>query len=148
MSVEECARDWCIYINRALYIETWRLEMFYSLVRYLWIFKCVKNRIWIDLRRYNELELLRLQLNKYDTASYFFLFNQNLTYNCLFISVFLTEFAWSEPWIVLNIKTENFRFWSGKSSQIQVETQKSTNNPMSSFGLIEKIWSCLILIKL
>ena len=29
-----------------------------------------------------------------------------------------------------------------------METQKSTNNSMSSFGLIEKIWSCLIFIKL
>ena len=28
------------------------------------------------------------------------------------------------------------------------KTQKSTNNLMSSFGLIEKIWSCLIFIKL
>ena len=31
----------------------------------------------------------------------------------------------------------------------RVNTQKSTNNLMSSFGLIEKkIWSCLIFIKL
>ena len=37
---------------------------------------------------------------------------------------------------------------SGKFSKIQVKTQKSINNSMSSFGLIEKIWSCLIFIKL
>ena len=35
-------------------------------------------------------------------------------------------------------KQNNFRFWSGKFSQLQVKTQKSTNNPISSFGLIEK----------
>ena len=32
----------------------------------------------------------------------------------------------------------NFMFRSGKFSQIKVKTQKSTNNRMSSFGLIEK----------
>ena len=47
-----------------------------------------------------------IQLNKYETAPYFFLLNQNLTCDWLLISVFLTEFAWSEPKIVLNIKTD------------------------------------------
>ena len=45
-------------------------------------------------------------------------------------------------------KQNNFRFRSSKFSQKLVKTQKSTNNIMSSFGVIEKIWSCLIFIKL
>ena len=43
-------------------------------------------------------------------------------------------------------KQNNFRFRSSKFSQKWVKTQKSTNNRMSSFGLIENIWSCLIFI--
>ena len=35
-------------------------------------------------------------------------------------------------------KQNNFRFRSSKFSQKRVKTQKSTNNRMSSFGLIEK----------
>ena len=70
---------------------------------------------------------MEVQLKKYETAPYFFLLNQNFTCDCLLISVFyldLTEFA-GQFW---TSKQNNFTFWSGKS----------TNNPMSSFGLIEK----------
>ena len=42
----------------------------------------------------------------------------------------------------------NFRFSSGKFREKWGKTQKSTNNLMSIFGLLEKIWSCLIFIKL
>ena len=47
-----------------------------------------------------DIDLYTVQLNKYETAPYFFLLNQNLTWDCLLISVFLPEFAWSEPKIV------------------------------------------------
>ena len=33
-----------------------------------------------------------VQLNKYETAPYFFLLNQNLTWDCLLIFVFLPQF--------------------------------------------------------
>ena len=62
---------------------------------------------------------------------------------CWFLCVYLnlTEFAWSEHKIVLNIKTE--LFWCSGSDQVNSgkkrgNTQKSTNNHISSFGLIEK----------
>ena len=50
--------------------------------------------------------LFSIQLNKYETASYCFLLNQNLTWDCLLIFVYLPEFTWSEPKTVLNIKKE------------------------------------------
>ena len=53
-------------------------------------------------------KFINVQLNKYDTAPYFFILNQNMTCDCLSISVLLIEFAWSEPKIVQNIKTEQF----------------------------------------
>ena len=49
-------------------------------------------------RHYNSLlirnpsRILTIQLNKYETAPYFFLLNQNLTCDCLLISVFLPKF--------------------------------------------------------
>ena len=49
-----------------------------------------------------------LQLNKNETVPYFFLLNQNLTWDCLLISVFLPEFDWSEPKIVLFWCSEQF----------------------------------------
>ena len=39
---------------------------------------------------------------------YIFLINQEMTWDCLLFSVLLQEFTWSEPKIVLNIKTEQF----------------------------------------
>ena len=52
--------------------------------------------------------VLLLQLNEYETAPYFIQFSQNLTCDCLLISVFSPEFTWAEPKIVLNIRTEQF----------------------------------------
>ena len=37
-------------------------------------------------------EKIEVQFNKYETAPYFFLSNQNLTWDCLLIFVFLPEF--------------------------------------------------------
>ena len=54
---------------------------------------------------------------QYYTAPYFFLINQNLTWDCLLISVFLPEFAWSEPKIV--------SFWHSECSD-QANTVKFT----------------------
>ena len=42
----------------------------------------------------------------------------------------------------------NFRFSSCKFREKQVKTQKSTNNLMSSFGLIEKKYGAVSFIKL
>ena len=42
-----------------------------------------------------------LQLNEYETAPYFVQFSQNLTSDCLLISVFYPKFTWAEPKIVL-----------------------------------------------
>ena len=60
-------------------------------------------------------------------------------------------------WIWLNLPDRNlklfwtsiqnkFRFWSVKFSQIQVKAQKSTKNPMSSFGLMEKYGAVTFLL--
>ena len=56
----------------------------------------------------NNGQIFNVQLNKYETVPYFFLLNQNLTWDCLLISVFLPEFAWSEPKIVLFWCSEQF----------------------------------------
>ena len=53
--------------------------------------------------------VLSVQLNKYETAPYFFLLNQNLAcYIVCWFLCFLPEFTWSDPKIVINIKTEQF----------------------------------------
>ena len=52
--------------------------------------------------------LLYIQLNEYETASYFIRFSQNLTFDCLLISVFCPEFTWAEPKIVLFYCSKQF----------------------------------------
>ena len=42
----------------------------------------------------------------------------------------------------------NFRFSAGEFKEKGGKTQKSINNLLSSFGWIEKIWICLLFIKL
>ena len=84
---------------------------------------------WPLLKKYPEL-----QLNTYEAAPNFIQLSQNLTSDCLLTSVFLPAFAWYDNKIVL--------FWSAEQfyehiMQKQVKAHKSTNNPMSSFGLIE-----------
>ena len=49
-----------------------------------------------------------VQLNKYETAPNLIQLSQNLTSNCLLISVFLPVFAWCDHNIVLQIKTKQF----------------------------------------
>ena len=49
-----------------------------------------------------------LQLNKYETAPNFIQFSQNLTCDCLFISVFFPESTSTDHKIVLNDRTEQF----------------------------------------
>ena len=64
------------------------------------------NFDWYNLLQFLSYHCLIVHLNKYETAPYFFLLSQNLICDCLSISVILPEFTWSEPKIVLNIKTE------------------------------------------
>ena len=57
------------------------------------------DEIQITSSSYHKNQILKrlihyVQLKKYDTAPYFFLLNQNLTCDCLLISVFLPEFDW------------------------------------------------------
>ena len=47
-----------------------------------------------------------LQLNEYETAPYSIQFSQNLTWDCLLISVFFPKFTWADHKIVL--------FWISK----------------------------------
>ena len=91
---------------------------------------------------------LPVQLNQYETAPYFSQFSQNLTFYCLLISVFYLV----STWIYHNLsdlklklfstsKEFNFRFRSGKFWWIEVKrgkTQKSANNCITRFDLIEK----------
>ena len=91
-----------------------------------------------------------LQLNKYESAqrefslvsSIFFSFQIKLDMKvfvdfCVFTLIWLKLPDWNMK-LFWTSKQNNFRFWSGKISHIQVKTQKSINNPMSSFGLVEK----------
>ena len=64
-----------------------------------------------------------VQLNEYETASYFLQLSQNMTSNCLFTFVFSPEFTCFVPKIVLNIKTKQF---SVQSKWIPVRTGKNT----------------------
>ena len=81
-----------------------------------------KNSINLDRRKSHFFATVReafanlaqcifLQLNKYETAPNFIQLSQNLTSNCLLISVFLPVlpvFAWCDHNIVLPIKTKQF----------------------------------------
>ena len=70
-----------------------------------------------------------VQLNEYETPPYFIQLSQNLMSDCLLICVFLPVF--------LQIKTKQFYDHIMQKLIKQVKTQKSTNYPMSGFGLIE-----------
>ena len=90
---------------------------------------------------------LQLQLNKYETAPYFFFVNQNLIGDCLLNFVFYPVLTWIYliwTWncsvLMFNTILGSYHANSGKNGK----KQKSWNNWMSNFGLIEKIWSCLI----
>ena len=50
----------------------------------------------------------KIQLNEYETAPYFIQLSQNLTLDCLLISVFLPVFAWCDHKIVLFWSAEQF----------------------------------------
>ena len=90
--------------------------------------------------------LQQVQLNEYETAPNFIQLSQNLTRDCLLISVFLpvfTSFAWCDHKIVL--------FWSAEQyydhiTQKWVKTQKSTNNQCQFLAWLKKIWNCVIFI--
>ena len=102
---------------------------------------CSSNLHW------NAPRYVNLQVNEYETAPYFIQLNQNLTSDCMLISVFLPVFAWCDHKIVQQINSKQaYDHIMQKLVKQLVITQKSTNNPMSSFGLIKEIWNCLIFI--
>ena len=67
-----------------------------------------ENNIWILIRMLCQKKYWQVQLNKYETATNLIQWCQNLTSNCLLISVFLPVFAWCNHNIVLQIKTKQF----------------------------------------
>jgi hypothetical protein len=83
-------------------------------------------------------------------SSIFFLLNQNLTFDRLLMSVFLpinlTDFAWSEHIIVLNIKKKNnFRFWSGnsgKNTEINKQSHVTFWFNRKKYGAVSYLLSC------
>ena len=75
-----------------------------------------------------------LQLNEYETAPNFIQLSQNLTSDCLLNFVFLPVFT-SFCMIKLFFRSKQN---NDHIMQKLVKTQKSTNNLMSSFGLIEE----------
>ena len=52
---------------------------------------------------------------------YFFLWRQNLTWNCSLIYVFFPEFTWAEPEIVLNSRREQFLYRTCSPHVLQKE---------------------------
>ena len=79
-------------------------------------------------------DLKYVQLDEYETAPNFIQLSQNLTCWFLCFYLFLPVFAWSDHEIVLFWYAEQFY---DHIMQKLVKTQNSTNNLMSSFGLIE-----------
>ena len=72
---------------------------------------------------------------RHQTAPYLIQFSQNLTSDCLLISVYLPVFALCAHKIVLQIKTKQLY---ELIMQKPVQTGKSPNNSISNFGLIEE----------
>ena len=62
----------------------------------------------IENARANKI-CLSVQLNEHDTAPYFIQLIQNLTFDCLLISVFLPVFACCDHKIVLQIKSNQIK---------------------------------------
>ena len=75
--------------------------------------------------------LKHLQLNKYETTPNFIQSNQNLTSDCL-----LPVLAWCDQQIVLSWSAEQFYDHIMQELVKTGKFTKSTNNQMSSFGLI------------
>ena len=80
-------------------------------------------------------EQFLVKLNKYEKVPNFIQLSQNLRSDCLLISVYLPVFALCAHKFIL--------FWCAEQfyehiMQKLVKTQKSTNNSMSIFGLIEE----------
>ena len=86
-----------------------------------------------------------VQLNKYETAPYFFSIKPKLDMGffvdfCVFTFYpFLTEFAWSLKLYCFDVQN-NFRFRSGKFRGKRGNTQKSTNNCWDHLNNLFKQW--------
>ena len=93
-----------------------------------------------------KIELAKvLQLNKYETASYFIQFSQKLTYDCLLISGFPSNLSELNLKLFWTSEQNNFRFSSGKFGGKHRNQQTITCQVLAE---LNKIWSCLIFIKL
>ena len=66
-----------------------------------------------------------VQLDKYETAPNLIQLSQNLTSNCLLISVFLPVFAWCDHNIVVQIKTKQFYDHTVCWGKFLIKSQKS-----------------------
>ena len=84
-----------------------------------------------------------LQLNEYETAPYFIQFSQNLTCDCLLISMFspnlpelIIKLFWKLFW---TSKQNNFMISSGKFGEKHRNQQKITSQVLAE---LNKIWSC------
>ena len=95
-----------------LYVKNWKLCQPYPLIQVsssirdlrVLVYSCSKKLDYdCPLHSCSDSSL---QLNQYETASYFIQFSQNLTCDCLMIFEFCPEFTWAEPKIVL--------FWCSK----------------------------------
>ena len=86
--------------------------------------------------------LFDLQPNKHETTPNFIQLSQNLTLDCLLIQLNFPAFMQFLHELIIKLfyrsKQNNFIITSCKNWQKQGNSVKSTNNPMSSFGLIEK----------
>ena len=115
-SSHSCSSRWQILTtDQKNYLNSFLSQMFKWVDKYLAHIlktKCFRNQLHqtMSLKKvvlfwYFERKMI-LQLNEYETAPYFIQFSQNMTCDCLLISVLCPEFTWAQPKIVLNIRTE------------------------------------------
>ena len=86
-----------------------------------------------------------IQLNEYETAPYFIQFSQNLTCECLLISVFCPNLPELNLKFFCSDVQNNFRFSPSKFGAKHRNKQTITRQVLAE---LNKIWSCLIFIKL
>ena len=116
-------------------------------------------RLFEHLLQLDEKDCLKVQLNEYETAPYFIQLSQNLTSDCLLISVFLPVFTsicmmWS--WNCSQIKTKQFYdhiiqklVKKGKNPQNSTEINKQSNDKFwlnwIKYGAVSYSLSCNII---
>ena len=108
---------WKLVIFKWLMMKIWTMRYLSNLKRHIWSeeFKSKSKTFlsWFKIPK---------QLNEHETIPYFLQLSQNLTSDCLLISVYLPVFAWCDDEIVL--------FWSAEQFydhiQKTVKTGKNT----------------------